>query len=110
MRSFPVSCEHRAPHGVTASCARLLLAGGGEGDARCPRPHRVDLAQDGALSKEERFAGIHHDEIEVGAPGPWGGPGLLWGGCWEGVTVGWGHPQPQRGRPLTLSPSLKSNR
>ncbi|RLV83757.1 hypothetical protein DV515_00016332 [Chloebia gouldiae] len=35
-------------------------------------PHRVNLAQDGALSKEEGLAGVHHDQVKVGPPGaPW---------------------------------------
>lgn len=32
-------------------------------------PHRVDLAQDSALSKEEGFAGVHNNQVEIGPPG-----------------------------------------
>lgn len=58
-----------------------------EGGTRQLGPHRVDLAQDGALGEEERLAGVHHDEVEVGAPGALRGLGLPGSRVWRGGGV-----------------------
>lgn len=106
-----------SPSPEPPGCARTVRGvWGQEGGTWWPGPHRVDLAQDGALGKEERLAGVHHDEVEVGAPGALRGLGLPGSRVWRGGGVTRGgsrmaggcQQHPQHG--LTLSPSLKSNR
>ena len=52
--------------------------------------HRVDLAQDGALRKEERLASVHHNEVKIGSPGALRGlslPSVGVGGVSEGLPM-----------------------
>lgn len=71
-------CPQEPPQGQSVPTPPALQQGRGA--------HRVHLAQNSTLSKEEWLAGVHHNQVEVGPPGPpwdislWTGTGSA-GGC-----------------------------